>query len=153
MANISDIPASPSTIVTTRSKCQKTLRDTVYTEQWTSNRETAISERCVLHAIPVTSWPSTESDAYDKWSRCTTIKRIGWTLAFLQCVHNWRETYSEKNLWCLQWVQEQVSNQNGQENWQVEGKNVHVQPPVEIKTIWYFLTRQTACAQSRWWHP
>ena len=58
MANISDIPASPSTIVTTRSKCQKTLHDTVYTEQWTSSRETAISERCVLHAIPVTSWPA-----------------------------------------------------------------------------------------------
>ena len=33
MANISDIPALPSTIVTTRSKCQKTLHDTVYTEK------------------------------------------------------------------------------------------------------------------------
>ena len=68
----------------------------IYWKVWTSNWETASSERCVLHAIPVTSWTSTESDAYDKWSRCTAIKRIGWTLAFLQCVHNWRETYSEK---------------------------------------------------------
>ena len=53
MANISDIPVSPSTIVTTRSKCQKTLRDTVYTEQWTSNRETAISEDvcCMLYLL------------------------------------------------------------------------------------------------------
>ena len=33
MANISDIPASSSTIATTRSKCQKTLHDTVCTEQ------------------------------------------------------------------------------------------------------------------------
>ena len=115
----------------------------IYWTVWTSNWETASAERCVLHAIPVLSWPSMESDAYDKWNRCTTIKRNGWTL---QCVHNCRETYSEKNLWCLQWVQEQVSNQNGQENWQVEGNNVHVQPPVEIKTIWYFQTRQTAYA-------
>ena len=69
----------------------------IYWTVWTSNRETASSERCcVLYAIPVASWPSRESDAYDKWIRCTAIKRIGWTLAFLQCVHNWRETYSEK---------------------------------------------------------
>ena len=34
MANISDNPVSPSTIVTTRSKCQKTLHDTVSTEQY-----------------------------------------------------------------------------------------------------------------------
>ena len=33
MANISDIPASSSTIATTRSKCQRTIHDTVYTEQ------------------------------------------------------------------------------------------------------------------------
>ena len=33
MANISDILASSSTIMTARSKCQKTLHDTVYTEQ------------------------------------------------------------------------------------------------------------------------
>ena len=33
MANISDILASSSTIATTRSKCQKTLHDTVCTEQ------------------------------------------------------------------------------------------------------------------------
>ena len=33
MANVSDIPASSSTIVTTRSKCQKILHDTVCTEQ------------------------------------------------------------------------------------------------------------------------
>ena len=33
MANISDIPASSSTVAATRSKCQKTLHDTVYTEQ------------------------------------------------------------------------------------------------------------------------
>ena len=33
MANISDTAASSSTITTTRSKCQKTLHDTVYTEQ------------------------------------------------------------------------------------------------------------------------
>ena len=33
MVNISDIPALSSTITRTRSKCQKTLHDTVYTEQ------------------------------------------------------------------------------------------------------------------------
>ena len=33
MVNISDIPALSSTIARTRSKCQKTLHDTVYTEQ------------------------------------------------------------------------------------------------------------------------
>ena len=33
MMNISDFPASSSAIATTRSKCQKTLHDTVCTEQ------------------------------------------------------------------------------------------------------------------------
>ena len=118
-----------------------------YWTVWTSYWETASSERCcVLFATPVASWSSRESNAYDKWSRCTATKRIGWTLAFLQFVHIWRETYSEKNLWWLQWVQEQLLNQSGQENWQVEGKNVHVQPSFEINTIWYFDTRKTASA-------
>ena len=82
----------------------------IYWTVWSSNWETDSSERCcVLYAIPVASWPSRESSANDKWSCCTAIKCIGWTLASLQCVHIWKETYSEKNMWCLWWVQEQLS--------------------------------------------
>ena len=68
----------------------------IYWTVWTSNWKTACAERCVLHAIPAMSWPSVERNAYDKWSCCTASKRNGWTLAFLQWVHNWRETHSER---------------------------------------------------------
>ena len=144
MAKIPDIPASSSTIATTRWRCQKTLHGTVYTTQCELPtgklpvQKDVVLMLHLLHPDQAAKAMHTINEAavllsnalIEHWHSCNV-----YTIAERHIV--------KKTLWCLQWVQEQLSNQNWQKNWKVKGKNVHVQPPVEINTIWYFYTRLT----------
>ena len=85
MANISDIPASSSTIATTRSKCQKTLHDTVYTEQCELPTEKLPVQKDVVCCMLYLLRPDRAGKA---------MRTINESAVLLS--NNWRETYSEK---------------------------------------------------------